>query len=75
MKIYLWSRVDALKEHYPGMAFAHSDSKESAIALIVGKFNDEFYGNEQRRRLREELESKEPEVIEGTYGHVERGSM
>ena len=68
MKVFLWKKVDAMSDWLPGMCFAHADTLEQAIDELAGKKGECW------KLLRDELESKEPEVYEGLMSHCEMGS-
>ena len=71
MKLYLWDCVETLKAYRPGMAFAHAETKEDAIALIVA---ESYMSKEGKASLKEELESTVPDIFEGMYGLCVDGS-
>jgi hypothetical protein len=85
MKLYFWSKVNALADYNPGLAFAHAESKKEAIELIIESYlpigNKNNYGEavynylkKKADMLRKELLSKKPDIIKGKYGHTEMGS-
>ena len=75
MKLYIWSGLDSIGQAGPGKAFAHAETKERAIELILEQMaeRDDFY-KRIKELLKEELETGEPKVFEGEHGQAEWGT-
>jgi len=72
MNLYIWKDIGFLSGRDPGMAFALAETKERAIDLIMLHYDPDCKEDDyQNTWLRGILNSREPEVIEGEYGHVE----
>jgi len=89
LKLYVWDKVEALRQYGDGIAFALAPDRESAIEAILRKYWKEVVETEVKRcsetslvdsyvktytSLNEELKTKEPLVIEDVEGFFVYGT-
>jgi len=72
MKLFVWKFNDSLVEPLPAVAVGYAKTKEDAIeAILAAKYPVRDYDDFCKKdEIREILETKEPEIIEGAFGVI-----